>query len=111
MKRNLGKYRKYEIEELIKLFDEGYSIYKICRKLNRSQKSIRNNLIRLGKIEGEITPKKNYPNNLIDKKNNINSWLCIILIYICLIFIMVVNPKLNPIDIVIDYLKMIINLF
>ena len=40
------------------MFDEGYSVYKICRNLNRSQKSISNNLIRLGKIEGEITPRR-----------------------------------------------------
>ena len=58
MKRRVGRYTKHEISELLRMFDEGYSVYKICRNLNRSQKSIRNNLIRLGKIEGEITPRK-----------------------------------------------------
>ena len=42
-----------KICQLADLF-QGYSVYKICRNLNRSQNSIRNNLIRLGLIEGEI---------------------------------------------------------
>ena len=52
MTRRVGRYTKAETTELLRLYDEGFSIYKICRSLNRSQKSIRNNLIRLGKIEG-----------------------------------------------------------
>ena len=58
MPRRVGRYTKQETTELLKMFEEGYSIYKICRNINRSQKSIRNNLIRLGKIKGEITPKR-----------------------------------------------------
>ena len=57
--RRVGRYTKYETTELIRMFDEGYSVYKICRNLNRSQKSIRNNLIKLNLIEGEITPRQN----------------------------------------------------
>ena len=49
--RRVGRYSKQEVSELIRMFDEGNSIYKICKNLNRSQKSIRNNLIRLGKME------------------------------------------------------------
>ena len=55
MTRRVGRYTKQETAELLRMFDEGYSVYKICKNLNRSQKSIRNNLIRLGKMEGEIT--------------------------------------------------------
>ena len=51
MSRRVGRYTKYETAELIRMFGEGYSIYKICRSLNRSQNSIRNNLIRLGFIK------------------------------------------------------------
>ena len=58
MPRRVGRYTKQETTELLKMFEEGYSIYKICRNINRSQKSIRNNLIRLGKIKGEISPKR-----------------------------------------------------
>ena len=57
MKRRVGRYTKQETIELLRMFEGGYSVYKICRNLNRSQKSIRNNLIRLGKMEGEITPR------------------------------------------------------
>ena len=59
MTRKVGRFTKYETAELTRMFDEGYSVYKICRNLNRSQKSIRNNLIRLGLVEGIITPIKN----------------------------------------------------
>ena len=56
--RRVGRYTKYETVELKRMFDEGYSVYKICRNLNRSQKSIRNNLIRLNLIDGEITQRQ-----------------------------------------------------
>jgi len=59
MTRRVGRYTKNETAELTRMFSEGYSVYKICRNLNRSQNSIRNNLIRLGLIEGEISPKRN----------------------------------------------------
>ena len=59
MTRRVGRYTKNETAELTRMFGEGYSIYKICRNLNRSQNSIRNNLIRLDLIEGEISPKRN----------------------------------------------------
>ena len=58
MKRRVGRYTKYETAELLRLFEEVSSVYKICRTLKRSKKSIHNNLIRLGKIEGEITPRR-----------------------------------------------------
>ena len=51
----VGRYTKHETTELLKMFEEGCSIYKISRNINHSKKSIRNNLIRLGKIQGEIT--------------------------------------------------------
>ena len=56
MSRRVGRYTKYETTELLRMYDHGYSVYKICKELKRTQKSIRNNLIRLGKIEGQITP-------------------------------------------------------
>ena len=58
MTRRVGRYTKQETTELLRLYEKGCSVYKMCRIINRSQKSIRNNLIRLGKIEGEITPKR-----------------------------------------------------
>ena len=58
MTRWVGIYTKQDTAELLKFYEKGYSVYKICRTINRSQKSIRNNLIRLGKIKGEITPRR-----------------------------------------------------
>ena len=55
MKRRVGRYAKQETVKLLMMSYESYSVYKICRNLNRSQKSIHNNLIRIGKMEGEIT--------------------------------------------------------
>ena len=41
MTRRVGRYTKNETAELTRMFGEGYSVYKICRNLNRSQNSIR----------------------------------------------------------------------
>ena len=103
MKRRVGRYTKDETAELRRMFEEGYSVYKICRNLNRSQKSIRNNLIRLGKIEGEITPRR-YVKAIDDYEISNNPLLSrfyflILLSFIC--FVMVVNPHFNPLEILI----------
>ena len=58
MKR-LGKYTKEELVLLTKLYKECLSIYKISRDLKRSQKSVRNNLIRLELLEGKIITYRN----------------------------------------------------
>ena len=55
MPRRIGRYTKQEKEDLIRMFNEGLSVYKICKNLNRSQKSIRNNLIKLNLIEGSLS--------------------------------------------------------
>ncbi len=68
MKR-LGKYTKEELVLLTKLYKEGLSIYKIARDLKRSQKSVRNNLIRLGLLEGKIITYRN--DVIIDNKKSI----------------------------------------
>ena len=99
MSRKVGRYTKYETAELTKMFDEGYSVYKICRNLNRSQKSIRNNLIRLGLIEGEITPRQYKP-----KVENISLVTIIfntffyILLLSTLVFVMLVEPMFNLLE-------------
>ena len=50
MTRRVGRYTKDETTELIRMFNDGYSVYKICRNLNRSQKSIKN----LNKADGLV---------------------------------------------------------
>ena len=107
MPRRVGRYTKQETTELLKMFEEGYSIYKICRNINRSQKSIRNNLIRLGKIKGEITPKRYIVEGkdvIIEDENHIFEYFKYFSILSIFVFAMVVNPLLNPLEIIINYL-------
>ena len=103
MARRVGRYTKNETTKLIRMFSEGYSIYKICRNLNRSQNSIRNNLIRLKLVEGEISPKQyKIKNPSLDIKDSLaviifNYFLYIIFLSL-LTFCMIVKPILNPIE-------------
>ena len=107
--RRVGRYTKHETAELLRMFEEGYSVYKICRNLNRSQKSIRNNLIRLGKMEGEITPRRYEVEGkdvIIEDENYFFEYLKYFSILSLLIFAMIVNPLLNPIEILINYISL-----
>ena len=107
MKRRVGRYTKDETAELRRMFEEGYSVYKICRNLNRSQKSIRNNLIRLGEIEGEITPRRYVVKRkdvIIEDENNFFEYFKYFSILSVIVFAMIVNPLLNPIEIFMNYI-------
>ena len=107
MKRRVGRYTKQETFELLRMFNDGYSVYKICRNLNRSQKSIRNNLIRLGKMEGEITPRKYVVEGkdvIIEDENHFFENLKYFSALSIIVFAMVVNPLLNPIEILMNYI-------
>ena len=95
------------------MFGEGYSVYKICRNLNRSQNSIRNNLIRLGLMEGEITPRRvPKAKNNDTGYNNIGSlilnYICYLFIIILLSIVFVINPHLNIVDTILFYVVNII---
>ena len=112
MKRRVGRYTKYETNELLRMFDEGYSVYKICRNLNRSQKSIRNNLIRLGKIEGEITPRRYVVEGkdvIIEDENHFFEYFKYFSLLSVVIFAMIVNPLLNPIEVLMNYIYLVYN--
>ena len=107
MPRKVGRYTKNETTELLRMFGQGYSVYKIFRNPNRSQKSIRNNLIRLGKIEGEITPKRyriEDKNITIEDQNHLFELIKYFSILSVIIFAMIVNPLLNPVEILMDYI-------
>ena len=54
--RPKGRFTKKEIEEIIKRFEDGQSIYKIGREMKRRQKSIVKLLIRLGLMEEPYYP-------------------------------------------------------
>ena len=113
MSRRVGRYTKYETAELTRMFGEGYSIYKICRNLNRSQNSIRNNLIRLGLIEGEVTPRRytNKSNDVVvdDSISSLiynNTWSTLTLSFLTLFFVL--SPQYNILEILLFYLFLII---
>ena len=113
MSRRVGRYTKYETAELTRMFGEGCSIYKICRNLKRSQNSIRNNLIRLGLMEGEITARR-----YTAKSNDVvvvGSFSSLILNYTWNIFtlsfltmLFVFNPQYNILEIMLICIFMII---
>ena len=111
--RRVGRYTKYETVELKRMFDEGYSVHKICRNLNRSQKSIRNNLIRLNLIEGEITPRQNRSKIQSKKINDslagrtLNYFFYLVFLFI-LSFMMLVNPLLNPLEMFVEGILVIL---
>ena len=114
MTRRIGRYTKHENSELIRMFEEGYSVYKICKNLNRSQKSVRNNLIRLGKIEGEITPRRYFvesKDKIIRHENNFFEYFKYFSILSIVVFSMIVNPLLNPIEIIFNYLEIFFSNF
>ncbi len=107
MKRRVGRFSEHETAELRRMFEEGYSVYKICRNLNRSQKSIRNNLIRLGEIEGEITPRRYVAEGkdvTIENENCFFEYIKYFSILSIIVFAMIVNPLLNPIEIFMNYI-------
>ena len=108
MTRRVGRYTKYEAIELTRMFGEGYSVYKICRNLNRSQNSIRNNLIRLGLMEGEIKPKRyTTKSNDVVVDDSIVSliwnyiWYAIILSSLTILFVL--KPQFNILEIILSY--------
>ena len=111
MPRRFGRYTKQETIELLRLFEEGCSVYKMCRTINRSQKSIRNNLIRLGKIKGEITPRRYVVKRkdvVIEDENYFFEYFKTFLILSFLVFAMLINPLLNPIEIIMDYIYLLL---
>ena len=107
MARRVGRYTKQETAELLRLFDEGCSIYKICRTINRSQKSIRNNLIRLGKMKGEITPRRYVVQGkdvVIENENYFFQYFKYFSILSLLVFVMLINRGLNPVETIMNYI-------
>ena len=69
--KKLGKYTKEELVILENMYQDGFTIYKITRDLRRSQKSVRNNLIRLELMKA---PTETYitSNEITSKKTNFN---------------------------------------
>ena len=107
MARRVGRYTKQETAEVLRLYEEGCSVYKICRTINRSQKSIRNNLIRLGKIKGEITPRRYVVQGkdvVIENENYFFQYFKYFSFLSFLVFIMLINRGLNPVETIMNYI-------
>ena len=107
MSRRVGRYTKQEIAELQRLYEEGFSVYKICRTINRSQNSIRNNLIRLGKMKGEITPRRYVIQGkdvVVEDENYFFEYIKYFSILSFLVFVMLINRGLNPVETIMDYI-------
>jgi len=107
--RRAGRYTKHENAELLRMFVEGYSVYRICKNLNRSQKSIRNNLIRLGKIEGEITPiqtSRSSSSISVNKRSKPTLWsnLGYGFILTSLSILFVIHPHYNIVELILTYI-------
>ena len=101
MTRRVGRYTKDETTELIRMFNDGYSVYKICRNLNRSQKSIKNNLIRLGLIDGVITPVRIKPKSFeVEETHSQRSFLYGLFFIFLLTMIFIVEPSFNILEII-----------
>ena len=109
MSRRVGRYTKYETTELLRMYNQGYSVYKICKELKRTQKSIRNNLIRLGKIEGQITPIRQINiNKTITTEKSLNKGLLYYIMYgiilVSLTTLFVVHPQYNILELILVYI-------
>ena len=109
MSRRVGRYTKYETTELLRMYDQGYSVYKICKELKRTQKSIRNNLIRLGKIEGQITPIRQVnTNKTITTEKCLSKGLFYYIMYgillVSLTTLFVVHPQYNILELILVYI-------
>ena len=105
MSRRVGRYTKQETANLLKLYEEGYSVYKICRTINRSQKSIRNNLIRFGKMKGEISPRRYVVQGkdvVTEDENNFFEYFKYFTILFFLVFVMLINRSINPVERLMD---------
>ena len=109
MSRRVGRYTKYETTELLRMYNQGYSVYKICKELKRTQKSIRINLIRLGKIEGQITPIRQInTNKTITTEKSLNKGLLYYVMYgiilVSLTTLFVVHPQYNILELILVYI-------
>ena len=107
MTRRVGRYTKQETAEVLRLYEEGCSVYKICRTINRSQKSIRNNLIRLGKMKGEITPRRYVVQGkdvVIENENYFFQYFKYFSFLSFLVFVMLINRGLNPVETIMNYI-------
>ena len=86
MKSKGTRYTQAEINELVNMYSEGTSVYKICKVLNRSETSVKNHLKRLGIFVP--TEVAEFDGDILNFK-----WL-----YWILIPLWIIKPQSNPVD-------------
>ena len=107
--RPKGRFAKDEINELIERFKEGQTLYKIGRDMKRKQRSIKRHLILAGLMEETVydfSPKANKQSDINVSYFNITTKL---LITVFVAFIMLVEPRLNLLQLWIEGLFVIFN--
>ena len=92
--KKLGKYTKEELALLENMYLDGFTIYKIARDLRRSQKSVRNNLIRLRLMK---PPTETYigSKEITYKKTNYNLLYLLPTTFLLLSLIQLITNFLN----------------
>ena len=86
MKSKGTRYTQAEINELVNMYSEGTSVYKICKALNRSETSVKNHLKRLGIFVPTEVPE-------VESDELSFRWL-----YWIIIPLWIINSRTNPVD-------------
>jgi len=88
MKSKGTRYTQTEIDELASMYNKGTSVYKICKVLNRSETSVKNHLKRLGIfVTNEVAE---FDGDVLNYR-----WT-----YWILIPFFIINPKSNPLELI-----------
>jgi curved DNA-binding protein CbpA len=96
--RPRGRFTKEEIDELIQRFNEGQSLYKIGRDMKRKQRSVKRHLINAGLMEEEIFYDTYTKNINLDLDWSYNKFFFKTFLIACISFIMLIEPRLNLLE-------------
>ena len=96
--RPRGRFTKEEIHELIQRFNEGQSLYKIGRDMKRKQRSVKRHLINAGLMEEEIFYDTYTKNINLDLDWSYNKFFFKTFLIACISFIMLIEPRLNLLE-------------
>lgn len=96
--RPRGRFTKEEIDELIQRFNEGQSLYKIGRDMKRKQRSVKRHLINAGLMEEEIFYDTYTKNINLDLDWSYNKFFIKTFLIACISFIMLIEPRLNLLE-------------
>ena len=96
--RPRGRFTKDEIDELIQRFNEGQSLYKIGRDMKRKQRSVKRHLINAGLMEEEIFYDTYTKNINLDLDWSYNKFFINTFLIACISFIMLIEPRLNLLE-------------